>query len=176
MCPHAACPRRLCQPPWTHTISKEPRTPRMGTQVRRKRQAYSQLLFGRGPGGGASLREAASPGVSPPLRLSGREREGGAFLRKAASLATSLVPSSRLVAAALSAAVTSTKLIGDRSHSQGAQAGRKDQLESSYSSGGSAREGLLSEKPPPSEFLHRYSVTHTAVTWAGRESVMIPLV
>ena len=46
-----------------------------------------------------------------------------------------------MVAAALSAAVTSAKLIGDRSHSQGAQAGRKDQLESSYSSGGSAREG-----------------------------------
>ena len=46
----------------------------------------------------------------------------------------------------------------------------------SRSSGGSAREGLLSEKPPPSEFLSRYSVTHTAVTWAGRESVMIPLV
>ena len=61
----------------------------MGTQVRRKSQAYSQLLFGRGPGGGASLREAASPGVSPPLRLSGREREGGAFRRKAASLAYS---------------------------------------------------------------------------------------
>ena len=45
------------------------------------------------------------------------------------------------------------------------------------SSGGSAREGdFLQEKPPPSEFLSRYSVTHTAVTWAGRESVMIPLV
>ena len=56
----------------------------------------------------------------------------------------------RMVAAALSAAVTSAKLIGDEPHSQGAQAGRKDQLESSYSSGGSAREGLLLEKPPPS--------------------------
>ena len=42
--------------------------------------------------------------------------------------------------------------------------------------GWGAGEGLLSEKPPPSEFLSRYSVTHTAVTWAGRESVMIPLV
>ena len=60
-----------------------------------------------------------------------------------------------MVAAALSAAVTSAKLIGNRSHSQGAQAGRKDQLESSYSSGGSAREGLLLEKPPPSH-MPRY--------------------
>ena len=56
----------------------------------------------------------------------------------------------RMVAAALSAAVTSAKLIGDEPHLQGAQAGRKDQLESSYSSGGSAMEGLLLEKPPPS--------------------------
>ena len=35
----------------------------MGAQLRRNGQAYSQLLFGRGSGGGASLREAASPGV-----------------------------------------------------------------------------------------------------------------
>ena len=46
--PHAACPRRLCQPPWTHTTRREPRPPRMGAQVSRKNQAYSQLLFGRG--------------------------------------------------------------------------------------------------------------------------------
>ena len=39
------------------------------------------------------------------------------------------VPLPRMVAAALSAAVTSAKLIGDELHSQGAQAGRKDQLE-----------------------------------------------
>ena len=61
----------------------------MGAQACRKAQVYSQLLFGRGPGGGASLREAASPGVLPPRSLSGREREGGAFRRKAASLAYS---------------------------------------------------------------------------------------
>ena len=85
--PRLASPRRLCQPPWTHTISKEPHPPRMGTQVRRKRQAYSQLLFGRGPGGGASLREAASPGVHPSHSRFGREREGGASRREAASLA-----------------------------------------------------------------------------------------
>ena len=60
----------------------------------------------------------------------------------------------RMVAAALSAAVTSTKLIGDEPHSQGAQAGRKDQLESSYSSGGGPGEALLLEKRPPPEFSH----------------------
>ena len=61
----------------------------MGAQVRKKSQAYSQLLFGREREGGASLREAASlatPTVLP--RLFGREREGGASLREAASLAT----------------------------------------------------------------------------------------
>ena len=62
----------------------------MALNYQRKRQAYSQPLFGRGPGGGASLREAASPGVPTfPRSLSGREREGGAFRRKAASLAYS---------------------------------------------------------------------------------------
>ena len=64
--PNAACPRRLCQPPWTQPSHREPRPPRMGAQVRRKSQVYSQLLFGRGSGGGASLREAASPGVPRP--------------------------------------------------------------------------------------------------------------
>ena len=36
------------------------RSTRMGAQAGRKRQAYSQLLFGREREGGASLREAAS--------------------------------------------------------------------------------------------------------------------
>ena len=39
----------------------------MGAQAGRNRQVYFQPLFGRGPGGGASLREAASPGVSLAL-------------------------------------------------------------------------------------------------------------
>ena len=62
---YAACPRRLCQPPWTHTTSKESRPSRMGANLQRNRQAYFQPLFGRGSGGGASLREAASPGNFP---------------------------------------------------------------------------------------------------------------
>ena len=51
--------------------------------------------------------------------LFGREREGGASLREAASLAPPQnVPSRRTVAAALSAAVTITKFIGEHSHFQ----------------------------------------------------------
>ena len=37
----------------------------MGANLQKTAQVYSQPLFGRGPGGGASLREAASPGVLP---------------------------------------------------------------------------------------------------------------
>ena len=76
-CPQArlARPRRLCQPPWTQPISRNPRPLRMGAQVRRNVQVYSHPLFGReGSGGrGASLREAASPPQrSSPSRLFGR--------------------------------------------------------------------------------------------------------
>ncbi len=80
-CPQArlARPRRLCQPPWTQPISRNPRPPCMGAQVRRNIQVYSHPLFGRGgPGGrGASLREAASPPSVPPptsLRAGARGR------------------------------------------------------------------------------------------------------
>ena len=38
-------------------------------QLRRSPRPKRQLLFGRGPGGGDSLREAASPGVPPPSPL-----------------------------------------------------------------------------------------------------------
>ena len=82
--PARACPRRLCQPPWTHTTSKKP-TPHLpgGTNSAETSHPKRQPLFGReGAGGrGASLREAASPPrisrYSP--RLLGREREGGDF-------------------------------------------------------------------------------------------------
>ena len=66
-----------------------PHPTRMGANLQKKSQVYSQLLFGREREGGASLREAASlayPAPSPQL-LFGREREGGASLREAASLA-----------------------------------------------------------------------------------------
>ena len=66
--PNAACPRRLCQPPWTQpSLSEKNRTLRRD-QLCRKAQAKRQPLFGReGSGGrGASLREAASPPSVPP--------------------------------------------------------------------------------------------------------------
>ena len=87
--PYPARPRRLCQPPWTQPTSKKPRPPRMGTQLQKSIQVYSQPLFGRGPGGGASLREAASPGVSlPPLPLREGAR-GRGFSQRSPSLAIS---------------------------------------------------------------------------------------
>ena len=64
-------------------------------QVSRITSPKRQPLFGRGSGGGASLREAASPGV--PY----------------------VSPSCRQVTAALSAAVTTTKPIGDHAHLTG---------------------------------------------------------
>ena len=57
----------------------------------------------------------------------------------------------RTVAAALSAAVTSTKRIENRTPlSGGTMPAEAHNPNASRSSGGSAREGLLSEKPPPS--------------------------
>ena len=50
--PVPARPRRLCQPPWTQPINRKPRPTRMGANLQKNNQAYSQLLFGRGPGGG----------------------------------------------------------------------------------------------------------------------------
>ena len=59
-----------------------------------------------------------------------------------------------MVAAALSAAVTSTKPIGEQPHSQAEPTKKKDVLSNaSRSSGGGPGEGLLSEKPPPPEFF-----------------------
>ena len=78
--------RRLCQPPRPQPTCKEPHPPRMGAQVRRKSQAYSQLLFGREREGGASLREAASLALLNSNCSSGKGVWGrGASLREAAS-------------------------------------------------------------------------------------------
>ena len=77
---NAACPRRLCQPPWTQPSCKEPRPTLRRNQLRRSNQLQRQPLFGReGSGGrGASLREAASPPSVPQNVLSsgGSAREG----------------------------------------------------------------------------------------------------
>ena len=52
MCPHAAHPRRLCQPPWTQpSLSENDRTLRRN-QLRRKAHPKRQPLFGREGSGG----------------------------------------------------------------------------------------------------------------------------
>ncbi len=58
-----------------------------------------------------------------------------------------------LVAAALSAAVTSTDLQGIAPYSQGKLFDRKLNSNPSRFPGGSAREGPFSERPPPSQPL-----------------------
>ena len=62
-----------------------------------------------------------------------------------------MIPQRRKVAAALSAAVTTTKLIGDASYSQAEPNKQKDatQTPAALREKGSGEEGLLSEKPPP---------------------------
>ena len=110
-------------------LAKGTRPTRMGANLQKRRPVYSQPLFGRGPGGGASLREAASPGaLLPILLLAGRggsvsRRDHNQLARKRAQLAW---------------ARTSK---------------REDQSIPSYSSGGGPGEGLLLEKPPPPEYL-----------------------
>ena len=46
-CLHAACPRRLCQPPWTHSTPTEIRPTRRRNQLRRNAHPKRQPLFGR---------------------------------------------------------------------------------------------------------------------------------
>ena len=77
--PHPASPRRLCQPPWTHTSLSETPLPTGGTKQEEPYPAERQPLFGReGSGGrGASLREAASPPSVPPPTVVLREGARG---------------------------------------------------------------------------------------------------
>ena len=69
---NAACPRRLCQPPWTQLPRKEPNHLSGGTNSEEPSQPKRQPLFGReGSGGrGASLRESASPPEFPRSLIS----------------------------------------------------------------------------------------------------------
>ena len=79
-------------------------------------------------------------------------------------------PRSRTSAAALSAAVDSTKSIGDAPTSQAEPTPKKHpNPNASRSSGGSAREGLLSEKPPPSQPPHR---PHVSSGGSAREELL----
>ena len=87
--PHLARPRRLCQPPWTQPIS---RNPRHLAWARKFEETYKSIPIhssGEGGLGGEALLLEKRP--LPPVRflprLFGREREGGASRREAASLA-----------------------------------------------------------------------------------------
>ena len=60
----------------------------MGANLRRKSQAYSQPLFGRGGLGRGASEKRPLPQNLPTVNLFGREREGGDFsIRKVPSLA-----------------------------------------------------------------------------------------
>ncbi len=67
-CPHAACPRRLCQPPWTHASPSEPHPPHRRNHLCRSTQLKRQPLFGRGGLGerGFSQRSRLSPRIFHP--------------------------------------------------------------------------------------------------------------
>ena len=68
---HAACPRRLCQPPWTQPSISETRPTHRRNQAREKAHLKRQLLFGRGGLGERrfSQRSGLSPRISPKTSL-----------------------------------------------------------------------------------------------------------
>ena len=75
----AARLRRICQPPRTQPLRRKPRSPAGGTTSVKAHTFIPSHSSGGGPGGGASLREAASPGSSSlcsQLLLRCRERDG----------------------------------------------------------------------------------------------------
>ena len=77
--PNAACPRRLCQPPWTQPSLSETCPLSGGTAYEETHPPNASRSSGeRGLGGEGLLSEKPPlPPESPPRYLSGREREGG---------------------------------------------------------------------------------------------------
>ena len=68
-----------------YQAARKPRPPRMGAQLQRKRQVYSQPLFGRRGSGGRgsfSQRSRLSPQNLPSLVFSGGSAREGPFLKK----------------------------------------------------------------------------------------------
>ena len=95
MCLHAACPRRLCQPPWTQLSLSETRHLSGGPPYAEAHKPNASRSSGEGVWGrGTSLREAASPPESPQPPTSLREgaRGRGLLYREAPSLAKPLRP------------------------------------------------------------------------------------
>ena len=79
---NAACPRRLCQPPWTQPSCKEPRPTLRRNQLQRIVPTQTPAaLRERGVWGERrfSQRSGLSPQRPPTPRLFRREREGGGF-------------------------------------------------------------------------------------------------
>ena len=132
--PYAACPRRFCQPPWTHTTSKKSRPSCMGANLQRNRQVYSQPLFGRGPGE-ALLIEKRPPPEFPCVPSMLHVRGGSVSRRGLILLARNLA---RLA--------------------WGRTSKRTDKLIPSHSSGRGPGEALLLEKRPPPEIFPFTSV------------------
>ena len=80
--PSTACPRRLCQPPWTQPgLSEKNRILRRNQVSRNVPTQTPAALRERGVWGERrfSQRSGLSPQRPPPLRLFRREREGGGF-------------------------------------------------------------------------------------------------
>ena len=131
---------------WSRRLTEPPRPCGVGGHPQSCADTHDSFFCGRSLGGfrlcggeavdGARLADFRSPPATPSEPL--------------------LIGLSRTqrwqVAAALSAAVTITKPIGDAPTSQAKPTPKKcPNPNAGRSSGGSAREGLLSEKPPPSQ-------------------------
>ena len=126
--------RRLCQPPWPQPQNKKSRPTRMGCKSGGKDKPILSYSSGGGSGGGASLREATSPGVLVLiLPLEGR---GGSVSRR-----------------------DHNQLAGSRAQlAWGCKSGEKDKPIPSYSSGEGVwgRGASLREaaSPPESPNIH----------------------
>ena len=79
--PNAACPRRLCQPPWTQLSLSETRQLSGGPPMQKRTSQTPAALRERGSGGEALLSEKRPlpQNLRNFPRLFGREREGGGF-------------------------------------------------------------------------------------------------
>ena len=85
--PNAACPRRLCQPPWTQLFHGSRFYFQAEPPLKKQPPQNASYSSGGGPGEALLLEKRPPPAFHLPYSLFGREREGGASRREAASLA-----------------------------------------------------------------------------------------
>ena len=76
---HAACPRRLCQPPWTQPSLSKPRPTHRRNQLSRNVPRPTPAALREGARGRGFSQRSRLPRSSSPPRLFGWEREGGDF-------------------------------------------------------------------------------------------------